>query len=81
MTLCPSEMKTCQNCRLLNSFGSAQKSSENLWAFSAMFGSLRKIIGDLCNCLDVLANPGHDYLTHLTEKKLTGIWLIDLSSS
>lgn len=40
MALCPNEIKTHQNCRLSNSFGGEETSSEHLWTFSAIEKSL-----------------------------------------
>ena len=38
MTLCPNKIETRVNCRVLNGFGSGQKSPEHLRTFSATFG-------------------------------------------
>lgn len=40
MALCPNEIKTHQNCRLSNSFGGEETSSEHPWTFSAIEKSL-----------------------------------------
>ena len=50
MTLCPNEIKTRLNCRLLNGFRSGQ-SSRNI------FGRLSEIFGSRW---DIFGNPVHD---------------------
>ena len=47
MTLRPSEIKTSENFRLPNSFGSAQTSSQHLRTLLGTFGSVLKIVGNL----------------------------------
>ena len=51
MTLRPSEIKTSENFRLPNSFGSAQTSSQHLRTFLGTFGSVLKIVRNLRNGL------------------------------
>ena len=57
MTLRPSEIKTSENCRLPNSFGSAQTSSQDLRTFLGTFGSVLKIAEIFGRDWDVFGNP------------------------
>lgn len=57
MTLCPNEIETRVNCRLLYGFGSGQSSPEHLRTFSATFGKSSGIFG---RRWEIFGNPVHD---------------------